>query len=306
MYSYFDTHCDTLLKIYKDGMSFNDTKLMISGKTLNLYKPMVQCFAVFNDGKLSIDDFFDVALLMKKICENEGIVFCRTANDIAKVKQSGGRGAVLTIEGLGNTKNLNETAVSRLRRSGYAMAGLVWNYDNQLCGGCLGKGGGLTADGKSIVRHMHSVGMIADVSHMSDKSFYDVLQFCKPIVASHSNCRTICNNPRNLTDDMLRAIIAGGGVVGVNFYPPFLSVKNADISDVVRHIEHIISLGGEKSVCIGSDFDGIDRSADGLSNAADVSKIFAALEGKNYSKSTINDICFNNVYNIFEKYEISY
>lgn len=304
MYSYFDTHCDTLLKLYKEKTDITDKELMINDKTLNLYKPMVQCFALFNDGSLTIDDFFDAARLMEKICGKNGITMCRTAADIAFVKRNCGKGALLTIEGLGNTDGLAVDDIQKLKKIGYAMAGLVWNFDNPLCGGCMDGKSGLTKFGERIADTMHSVGMIVDVSHMSDKSFYDVSSFCKPIVASHSNCRAICRHCRNLTDDMIRRISASGGVVGVNFHSPFLSPKRADISTVARHIDHIIDIGGESCVCIGSDFDGTDCLADGINDAADVSKLFVSLEGKNYSKTIINDICFNNVYNLFEKYEI--
>ncbi len=307
MYHYFDLHCDTLLKLYKGGVDITDNKLMINIKTLSLYKPMIQCFSLFNDGELTLDDYFDAVGFIQKVCECIGMTLCRSFEDIASVRKRGGIGAVLTAEALGNTSGIDEDAVARLRKRGYLMAGLVWNFDNALCGGCLGDGGGVTPAGERILRRMEQEGMAVDVSHMSDAAFYETAdQFCKPLVASHSNCRAICHHPRNLTDDMIRKIALSGGVVGVNFYPPFLSRSGSGIADAVRHIRHIAAVGGARCAAVGSDFDGIPFAADGLASAADVSALFEALEGKNDTKSYVCDIGFNNVYNLFEKYEFSH
>ncbi len=304
MYPYFDLHCDTLLRLYKGGADITDEKLMINIKTLNLYKPMIQCFSLFNEGELTLDDYFNAVGFMQKVCERSGMTLCRSFEEIAAVRKNGGIGAVLTAEALGNTVGIDGDAVSRLREAGYLMSGLVWNFDNALCGGCFGSGVGVTPLGERILRRMDRDGMGVDVSHMSDAAFYDTAAcFCKPLVASHSNCRAICAHPRNLTDGMIRKIALSGGVVGVNFYPPFLSGQNGGIADVVRHIRHIISVGGAECAAVGSDFDGISCAADGIGSAADVSALFETLGGKNDTKSCVCDIGFNNVYNLFRKYE---
>lgn len=305
MYSYFDTHCDTLLKLYLDGKTLFDKELHINYETLSMYENTVQCFALFNEGQLKIGDFFDAAAFLKRECESSGkMALCTDTYEIDQALSRGKIAAILTIEALGNTPDFKARHISDLKKCGYMMAGLVWNYDNSLCGGACGENSGLTALGEHTLRNMESVGMIADVSHMSEESFENTADvFCKPIVASHSNSAFVCPHVRNLSDKNIVRIIDSGGAVGVNVYPPFVGWEGG-IDDVVCHIDRIISLGGAKNICIGADLDGIDSAVCGIKSGADITKLFDALICHNYPKSLINDISFNNIYNIFKKYEI--
>ena len=122
------------------------------------------------------------------------------------------------------------------------------------------------------------------------------------MVASHSNSRTITPNMRNITDEQFDAIVKSGGVCGINFYPPFMG--NDGITSAIRHIEHFLSLGGENNICIGSDFDGINITADGLEDSSCVAKLFDRLLRLNYKDSTISKIAFGNFYNLLTKFEI--
>lgn len=305
MYSYFDTHCDTLNKILSENKSLDDEKLHINYKTLSTYKKRVQCFALFNEGNLKIQDYFDASEYFEKLCEKDGrIKLCKSMYETEKALRKSKICAILTAEALGNTADLKEKHIYMLRKHGYLMAGLVWNENNPLCSGCFGRDTGLTIWGEKILKAMENCCVVADISHMSPKGIEDTCSvFCKSPVASHSNIKSVYSHKRNISDKNIHIIIKKGGAIGVNFHPDFVG-KKADTDALIRHINRIIYLGGAKNVCIGSDFDGIDRCIDGILDASDVNNIFDRLLWHNYPKNLINDISFNNIYNIFKKYEI--
>ncbi len=305
LYSYFDTHCDTLLKIYKEEKSIFDKNLQVNYQALSHFEKSVQCFCLFNDGSLSVSDYIDAAFLLKKECDKSGMYFCANSCDIDKAVSEGKPGAILSAEAIGNTQDFSDKQLYVLKKCGYSMIGFVWNFDNLLCGGCMGSDTGLTDIGFKTLKTMEKLAIIPDVSHMSQRSFYDVCNnFCKSIVASHSNCKKICKHNRNLTDDQIIKIILSGGCVGLSFYPPFVGGEISDFSFLEKHISHILSLGGEHNICLGSDFDGIDETVIGLENSVGVESFMRFLIGKKYPKKLVNDISFNNIYNIFKKYEI--
>lgn len=305
MYSYFDTHCDTLFKLYVDGTDIDDTSLQVNSCNFKSYENRVQCFSLYNDGRFVMQDFYDAAVCLKKQCEKSGVMeLCTDTDSIDKALKSGKTVALLTIEALGNTSDFLPEDIFSLKKSGYIMAGLVWNNDNSLCGGAFGKNCGISKIAMQTLCFMENAGMIADISHMSQKSFDDVFEhFCKPIVASHSNSAYVCPHNRNLSDENILKIIKNGGVIGLNVYSDFVG-KNNTVNDVVANADRIISLGGEANICVGADLDGISRAVEGISNCSDMTKLFDAFAGHNYPKKLIKDISFNNIYNIFKKYEI--
>lgn len=285
---YFDCHCDTLLKMYtaKKGFYHNgfdcDRGLLKDGDEAHIV------YAVFNDGSFKRED-------MLKITEYYNSCLCEIKN---------GR-AYLSIEGLGNQPDFELSDISLYKSCGVRMMSLTWNNDNPLCGGIENNSYGLTSLGKSAVSEMKRFGILADVSHSSDKGCFDIISlFGSGVCASHSNARAICANPRNLTDERIKMISQGGGVVGINLYSPFLSDKAASIDDVLRHMEHCLSIGGEHSVGIGSDFDGMNLKPTGIVNCSDIHKIHDILLAKKYSKSFINSVFFDNFSEIFKKYEL--
>jgi membrane dipeptidase len=157
--------------------------------------------------------------------------------------------------------------------------GLTWNHDNRLAGGCKGSGGGLTPLGREAVAALEDAGALIDLSHASERTFWDVLEIARrPPVVTHACCRQLCPHPRNLTDEQLQALAIAGGVFGITFYPPFLTGKDdAALSDVVWHIEHAVSVMGAKHVGLGSDFDGCELLPVGLSGAQDMPALIEAL-----------------------------
>lgn len=161
---------------------------------------------------------------------------------------------------------------------------LTWNYRNQIADGAFenATGGGLTTFGKKVVSQMNSLGMIIDVSHLSDAGFWDVDKISeKPYIASHSNARKICNSQRNLTDEQIKAISEKGGAIGINLYPKFLSLnEKSDINDILKHIDYIINTGGEDCIGIGCDFDGINCMPENIYGVESLEFIINEVEKK--------------------------
>ena len=172
----------------------------------------------------------------------------------------------------------------------------VWNNANVLSGSCADEPDrGLSVYGREFVAKMYEYGIFADVSHISDAGFWDVIQAARgPVVASHSNARApgLCPHRRNLTDDMFRAVRDTGGVVGINLYLDFVGGGHMD--DLIAHIEHFLSLSGESTVAIGGDLDGCEALAAGMTGVQDVAKLYQKLEERGYPRPLLEDIFWNN------------
>jgi membrane dipeptidase len=166
---------------------------------------------------------------------------------------------------------------------------------------------GLTPFGKDVVREMNRLGMMVDISHVADKTFWDALEVSRaPLIASHSNSRAIANVPRNMADDMIVAVAKKGGVVQVNFYCTFLTTQkppHATIADVVAHIDHIRQIAGIDAIGIGSDFDGIECSPDGLEDVSKFPNLTRALLEKGYSAGDIRKIYGANLLRVMRAVE---
>ena len=184
--------------------------------------------------------------------------------------------------------------LDRLYEAGLRILTLSWNYDNAVCDSIAGNSrhNGLSAFGRQVVKKAEDLGIIIDVSHASDKTFSDVAQVSrKPFIASHSNSRSVCSHRRNLTDEQINCISKSGGVIGINLCPDFLNnTGNADIMDIIRHIEHISALVGTKYVGFGCDFDGIDNLPEGIRGVQDMNKIVDILLRLNYKEEDVKNI----------------
>ena len=195
--------------------------------------------------------------------------------------------------------------VEKLYKSGIKMITLTWNLKNELSGGVLDEvESGLTETGKSVIGEMERLGMIVDVSHISDKGFEDVCKTAKkPFIASHSNSRALCGHKRNLTDDMFKEIVSRGGIVGINLYSKFLSEKESStVSDVLAHIDRFLKLGGEKTVAFGTDFDGVENQLPAELPKLENMHVMAKLLEQSYGKELAEDIMFNNANRFFLKH----
>ncbi|HEY8350521.1 MAG TPA: dipeptidase [Clostridia bacterium] len=293
-----DAHCDTALSVYKgreDDGDLYENRYHLDIKRLVSTGPRVQFFAAFaNPQKYRNDTLSRVLSILDVVYEAQEkypdkISVCKSADDIDMAVSCGKTAAVLSVEG-GECLNGELSVLRQLYRLGVRSMLLAWNYRNLLADGAEeGGGAGLTGFGKRVVAEMNRLGMIVDVSHLCEASFDDVMSVTtKPVIASHSNAMSVCRNCRNLTDRQLIDIKTNGGVVGINFYPYFLNNTNeADIDDVIRHIEHICSVTGEDHIGIGADFDGIECTPSGLEGTERIPALFERLLQLNYSEAFI-------------------
>lgn len=212
-------------------------------------------------------------------------------------------GVLLALEG--GEGIFDESALRIFYRLGVRMISLTWNQRNQFADGIaeLETNGGLTLQGKKIIREMEDRGIILDVSHIAPAGFWDIVKIArKPFLASHSNVMSICSHRRNLDDEQIKAIARNGGLIGINFEPEFLANnKKADISDVIRHIDYIRKLVGIESVVLGTDYDGIETTPIGLEDLGKLDNLKKELLKKSYSMEEIEKISLKNWLDFFQK-----
>lgn len=296
---YFDLHCDTLYRHLADNLALTDPKLHIPLLNHNLFEYWTQCFAIWIPDDRSIDE----SLLL---FDRAATIFMNELSDLgfALNKINTKLNAIFCVEG-GRLIGEDVKKISYLASHGVKMLTLTWNGDNAIaCGALTSKDTGLTAFGKKALRELENHNIIVDVSHLSDKSFFDVAEaaLC-PFVASHSNSRKVCRNKRNLTDEQFAIIKNNSGLVGLNFHKDFLCADgNAGIDDIIKHCEHFLSLGGEDILAIGSDFDGADMPLDilGISSIPQIYERFLRL---NYSETLLDKLFYANAENFFETFD---
>ncbi len=297
----FDAHCDVLFQLWsaKRKKDFqNDSQLHITFEQLKQRKGSIQCFAIYVPETVAYENRFEVALQMIDIFHSEilslpGMKFIQTKDDINMLKQDE-IGALLTLEGC---EAIGKDAM-KLRlfyRLGVRSFGLTWNYANLLADGALEtRGAGLTSFGRQVVQELNTLHVWTDLSHLNERSFWDVIEIAKNPIVSHSNCHQLCQHPRNLNDEQIRALIKKNSIIGVTFVPQFLTdERQANITDILRHVEYICSLGGEKHIGFGSDFDGIIETVVSVEAYRDYENIINQL-CKKYSESIVERFLYKN------------
>ena len=288
MYPYFDAHCDTLCLCEEKGWSLWENPGHLDLHRLGQYAPVGQVFALFlNSGEIPPEKRMDVLRAQVEI-------FQKARWEHPKVMEH----CCLSLEGA-ELICCDETLLETVREWGVRWINLTWNHPNALSGSCL-TGEGLTEQGRAFARRCWALGMGVDVSHLSDRGFWDLLEIqAGPILASHSDSRAICDHPRNLTDEMAKALMAADGYIGLNFYTRFLG-ENAGCDTVIRHLEHFLELGGENHVGLGTDFDGADVPED-LSGVEAVPHLWEALCRRNYPESLMQKIMYQNLERFLNK-----
>lgn len=305
----FDLHCDTVMKLIMNKDSkLSTNNFHVDIKKLKKGESLAQFFAVFlyKEAELSkygyntlyelsmdmIDRFF---IEIEK--NNEDIAFAKNIDDLNKNKKCDKISAFLSIEE-GGVIGEDFYKLRNYYRLGVRLITLTWNFPNSIGFPNSKKeymDKGLTKFGKKLIEYMNELGIIIDVSHLSDGGFFDVSEISeKPFVASHSNARSIQNHFRNLTDEMIEIISNSGGIIGLNFSSNFLAGgKESKISDMIKHLKHIINIGGIDVAAIGSDFDGI-RSELEIDNFGSMQKLVRELEKNDFSLNEIEKICYKN------------
>ncbi|MBO8170931.1 MAG: membrane dipeptidase [Bacillaceae bacterium] len=309
----FDTHCDVLLKLWE---SEGKIDFYCENDDLHVHYPnmvksdiLVQTFAVFVPPSLPVHNRFHTALEMvdlfyeKIIRDQKQMRLIRTSDDLKHHLQKKDKpGAILSLEGADALQG-NLTYLRTLYRSGVRSIGLTWNYRNEAADGVEEPSpGGLSQFGRELVQEAARLNMIVDISHLSEKGFWDLAEnFQIPIMASHSNCKSIHNHPRNLTDEQIKTIIHLGGVIGMTFVPGFIADKeNVSVTDLLKHIEHICSLGGENHIGFGSDFDGISDTMIDLTDSGEYHILQEALL-KHYPEHLVRRFLCDNWAETYQK-----
>lgn len=295
-------HCDVLYKLYESRgkLSFRDAKeLDTNYLKLVAGGVKVQAFAIFLEPTMKTEQKFQAALdqihyfYTNVLHKHPNIKLIRNWSDIQLLGEEE-IGALLTLEGVDAIGN-DLQKLSILYELGVRSVGLTWNHANLAADGAgEPRGAGLTAFGKEIVEWNNDHHIFTDVSHLSEKAFWDVIAVARYPIASHSNARAICDHVRNLDDEQAKALFAKDGLVHIVYYPPFVNAGGAaSVEDVVRHIDHLCALGGEKQIGLGSDFDGMETKITGLEDASMHPHLLNTLL-KYYREEQVKGFAFTN------------
>lgn len=321
---YIDMHCDTLMvSLFKDQkQDINHSEYsMVDFERLAKAGAMAQFFAAWLPPQrtyvrygvpLMTDDAYIEAchnILIKNVEKHsDKIAMAYTAEDIEKNRAAGKMSAVFTIE---DGRSV-EASFDQLKHYhddlGVRAMTLTWNFYN--CFGAPNSADplimydGLSSFGKAAVPYMQELGILVDVSHLSEGGFWDVYNLAKkPFVATHSNCRALTPHQRNLTDDQLRALADKGGVTGINFAPEFLGAdgkgKDSTIADMVRHLRHMVDVAGSDVIAIGTDFDGIHGNLE-IGSCDQMGLLEEALADAGFTGEQIEKFAYRNVLRVMK------
>jgi membrane dipeptidase len=305
-----DSHCDTLMSFVTQLYGQPPPRrLGERGKRGHLDLPRMkeggidcQTFAMYTGRREGQPDALLMAMQMtdvfyQEMAENKnGIVPVVSASQIIEAKKLGVCSGLLAIEGA--EPLMGDLGVLRdFYKLGVRMISFTWNWRTPFADGLSASRSGskLTDLGVKAIEEMDKLGVVLDTSHISDTCFWDVAEVKKgPFIASHSNSRVVCNNKRNLTDEMLQAIADHSGVVGVNFAPDFVAKDGANVEKLVNHIDHIMNKIGPSHIGLGSDFDGIETPPIGLEDASKMPNITRELVRRDYPEEDIKKILGGN------------
>ena len=350
-----DSHCDTPSQILRlRDLSLDNDHAHVDFPKLKRGGVDGAFFALYVPGNLETEEAFEYSQRLLEGVEraveanSSSVAFATDSAQAFSNKQEGRFSVFLGLENgspIGNSFDRLKWFYDR----GVRYITLCHSSDNQICDSCASKvkrWGGLSPFGKELVAEMNRLGILIDVSHISDASFYDVLKYSdRPVVATHSCCRALCSHPRNMTDDMIRSLASAGGVIQINFYPLFLDSGFAEVlsgsgleekggyvekefindpSDPLKraawnriqdeiqalprpsfkliadHIDHVVALAGIDHVGIGSDFDGIEVTPEGMEDISMMPKLFEELRRRGCSETDLEKIASGNFFRILE------
>ena len=301
-YQVFDSHCDTATELWFKNQTLDHTSCEVSLPQLEMFPGAGQYFSfcVMSgvDMGFSCEDLFwkpyhNFMALLDQVSSR--VSLCRKGSEYDQAVNAGKTAVYLSLEGSEGI-SCDPGKLELLKEAGISMVNLTWNADNALAGCSKYDGPGLSAQGKEFVRKAQQLGIVIDVSHASERTFWDVMDITqKPIVASHSNSRALCNHHRNLTDEQFKVLCECGGYAGINMYSVFLSESaEATLETVYQHMDHFLQLYGEH-VALGGDLDGCESLPIGFRGIKDYEKLSILLEEKGFSEETIQNIFSNTM-----------
>jgi membrane dipeptidase len=296
-----DSHCDLLSKMLLDPtINFNciQPEVAVNLPRLQQVNMALQFFAIYIPEKVDGMRFEPILecidLFYQKIAANPAIAFIQSREDLEKSVHEKKIGALLTLEGveglMGSLRNLRIAYYLGVR-----CIGITWNYANWAADGVMeARNGGFSIKGKRFVKECNKLGILLDVSHLAEAGFWQLMEMSQePVLASHSNTFELCPHPRNLSNEQIKSIISNNGMIGLTFVPWFVKSHDPQISDILRHIDHICSLGGENHIGFGSDFDGIDTFVPKLEHVGQYDFLVNELS-KKYAASFVEKLVFKN------------
>ena len=308
--NYTDLHCDTAYEIYKSKSGLNKNNFHIDMEKTQIFDRYSQIFAIWSENEKDDDDnyedFFKIRnYLIENLAEND-IILCHNGMEYKENLEKNINCAFLAVEG-GKLLSDDISRLDVLYKHDVRFLTLMWNG---LCkiGGAFNTNEGLTDFGKTVVQRAEELGIIIDLSHSSDKTVSDVFERTdKPVIASHSSSRTIITDccpckktlaKRNLSDEQFLEIKKRGGIVGISLCRGHIADENGavTISDIIRHIDYYMSLGGENTVCFGCDFDGA-KIVDGVGDITGMKKIICEMKKIGYDDTLIENIMYKNADN---------
>ncbi|RKJ58271.1 hypothetical protein D7Y09_02080 [bacterium 1XD42-1] len=303
---FFDLHCDTLTETNEKGRGLLNDGFQLSIDRLPDDR-WCQCFAIYIPDNLrgpAATAYFErtvrfyQAQLRLHVSRMQTV---RTSNEIETALDAGRVACMLTVENgsvlAGDIKN-----VRKLAQAGVKILTLTWNGANEIAGG-QENGEGLSFFGRMATSVLEQNGVILDVSHLSDRAFDDLAQHAKrPFIATHSNSRAVFGHKRNLTDRQFEHIVSIGGLVGINFYPQFINGgKDCTFEEIADHIQHFLSLGGENTIALGSDFDGAAMPS-WLAGVQDIPAFYNRMVSE-FGQEQTDKIFGGNALAFFRRYE---
>lgn len=302
-----DLHSDTILEVEsgKRDISHRSASGHIDLPRLREGGVDAQVFALFVHPNFAGSGFARVTRLLDVFDRLEsghhGLVRAASVAEIQQAVHTGGIAAVLAVEN-GSALDGDLAKLDQLYARGVRMMSLTWNNSNDLADGAVEEvHGGVTPFGREVIARMQDLGMVVDVSHLSERSFWDVAaeMQSRPFIATHSNAAGLTPHRRNLSDDQLREIMKRGGVVGVNFYPSFTG--GPELTHVLDHIEYLVNISGPDHVALGSDFDGFSQTVAGLEDVSRLPNLTAGLLDRGFTPDLVLKILGGNVLRVFRQ-----
>ena len=310
----FDLHCDTVTELMGSKLdakgNLRNNHLHIDLTRASEFDAYVQCFAFWSTTGLplpkgvTVQDLFwrEVSMLQDLLDKNSDLIRqARTGAEVIQNRNDGLMSAIFTLEGPAGI-GFDPGKLEKLRNLGFCMSTLTWNESNVLAGSHK-TGGGLTKQGREYVKEAQRLGILVDVSHISDEAFWGIIDMTQaPIVASHSNSRSVHDVSRNLTDDMFRAICQTGGVAGLNQYVHFLGDEQVNVDTACDHIFHFLELDPSgKHIALGADLDGCDTLPAGFDGIQSYPALTQRLIERGLTTQMLEDIFWNNAFEVINK-----
>ena len=302
MIDYFDCHADTLTAIEKQGETLMENTCDVDLKRIRKFAGRsTQTFALWKDAAAvdpehpeeEFQKTYNRALELLGEAEDY-VSLCTSGAEMEAAHKAGKTAAFLSVEDI----SVMGKCVEDIRKLGIRFAMLTWTYENRYaCGSKVSQENGLTSEGKELVKTLIDQKIILDFSHLSDKGAEDILLMTDtPVIASHSNVRKICQHSRNLTDELIREIIRRKGLIGMNYFLPFVG-EQPSISDVLRHMDAVLALGGEDVLALGGDFDGCSGCfPEGICGVESIPALRRHMEEAGFGDALINKIFWENGY----------